>query len=323
MRRVFSLANVLSTLAVILAAGGTAYAAVVVTGANVRNSSLTGADVKNGSLASTDFSATSLRGLRTAGERGETGAAGPTGDDGPIGDKGRTGDEGADGADAPLAYTFQKAVQHGRIDADEANPATGIDPTDCDPADPQVNCPGSTITTGDGGLRFPRWSYHCNWLGEGVNRHCNTQALSAVRLSRTRYPVMVTSENPSGGLLVLHQPGTIVLNASATFYTQPHAVVQQRLECQLQVALVENGVAQQPVDVGVPSTTYRYLSPSDRNQRERLLTIAATGAIDRPAGTYESQLSCNAPDDTGVDNERLEFIEGNISVLSTRRNGEA
>jgi hypothetical protein len=45
-----SMAVALTALAVAL--GGTSYAAVTITGKNVRNSSLTGADIKNNSLTS-------------------------------------------------------------------------------------------------------------------------------------------------------------------------------------------------------------------------------------------------------------------------------
>jgi hypothetical protein len=43
-------ANVMSTIAVVLALGGTSYAAITITGKNVRNGSLTGADVRRDSL---------------------------------------------------------------------------------------------------------------------------------------------------------------------------------------------------------------------------------------------------------------------------------
>ncbi len=44
-------------VALLVALGGTAYAAIVVTGKNVRNGSLTGADIKDGSLGRTDVRA--------------------------------------------------------------------------------------------------------------------------------------------------------------------------------------------------------------------------------------------------------------------------
>jgi hypothetical protein len=48
-------------LALAVALGGTSYAAIVITGKNVRNGSLSGADVRNGSLRSADVRDRSLR----------------------------------------------------------------------------------------------------------------------------------------------------------------------------------------------------------------------------------------------------------------------
>jgi hypothetical protein len=53
-------ANVMSTIAVVLALGGSAWAATTVTGANVKNGTLTGADVKDGSLTGADIHAHSV-----------------------------------------------------------------------------------------------------------------------------------------------------------------------------------------------------------------------------------------------------------------------
>jgi hypothetical protein len=47
-------ANVMATVAVFIALGGSSYAAFTVTGKNVKNSSLTGKDVKNNSLFGSD-----------------------------------------------------------------------------------------------------------------------------------------------------------------------------------------------------------------------------------------------------------------------------
>jgi hypothetical protein len=47
-------ANVMATVAVFIALGGSSYAAITVTGKNVKNSSLTGKDVKNNSLTGSD-----------------------------------------------------------------------------------------------------------------------------------------------------------------------------------------------------------------------------------------------------------------------------
>jgi hypothetical protein len=90
-----SMAVAMTALAISL--GGTSYAAVTITGKNVRNSSLTGADirnntvtsgdVRNGSLLARDFKAGEL----PAGARGATGATGAAGAAGPAGSQGPPG----------------------------------------------------------------------------------------------------------------------------------------------------------------------------------------------------------------------------------------
>jgi hypothetical protein len=57
-----SYANVMSTIAVFVALGGTSYAALKVTGKNVRDGSLTGKDVKNRSLGARDIKSGVLSG---------------------------------------------------------------------------------------------------------------------------------------------------------------------------------------------------------------------------------------------------------------------
>lgn len=86
-RPVISYANVMSTIAVFVALGGSSYAAVKlgrgqVKGINLANDSVSSAKVKNGSLLARDFKAGQL----------------PTGAPGPQGPKGEPGPKGADGA---------------------------------------------------------------------------------------------------------------------------------------------------------------------------------------------------------------------------------
>ncbi|MCW2973048.1 MAG: hypothetical protein JWN72_1321, partial [Thermoleophilia bacterium] len=62
-----SYANVMSTFAVFAALGGTAFAAApLITGKEIKDSSITSADVKNRSLTELDFAASSLAKLRGA-----------------------------------------------------------------------------------------------------------------------------------------------------------------------------------------------------------------------------------------------------------------
>ena len=91
-------ANLMATLAVFIALGGSSYAALTITGKNVRNSSLAGKDVKNSSLTGKDVKNSSLttsdvknRSLLAADfKAGQlvAGAAGPAGANGKDGNAG-------------------------------------------------------------------------------------------------------------------------------------------------------------------------------------------------------------------------------------------
>src|SRR5215204_14562 len=70
-------------LALFAALGGSAYAAVSVTGKNIKNGTVTGKDVKNRSLGASDLSASAVGSL--AGERGPAGPQGPRGAQGEPG----------------------------------------------------------------------------------------------------------------------------------------------------------------------------------------------------------------------------------------------
>jgi hypothetical protein len=96
-----------------VALGGSSYAAILVTGKNVKNNSLTTKDVKNRSLLNKDFKAGQL----PAGRQGATGAPGAKGDTGAPGAQGAKGDTGAQGA--PGVSGYQRVFTSDAI----ANPA--------------------------------------------------------------------------------------------------------------------------------------------------------------------------------------------------------
>jgi hypothetical protein len=85
----------MATAAMFIALGGTSYAAVKITGAEVRDGTLTGRDVRNGSLSGRDVRNGSLRaadiarGQIPSGPRGPQGVPGPKGDNGDQGPGGR------------------------------------------------------------------------------------------------------------------------------------------------------------------------------------------------------------------------------------------
>jgi hypothetical protein len=80
LRRQLSYANVMATVAVFVALGGGAYAAVKITGRDVANRSLTGKDIKKRSVP-----LNRLRGSPARGRQGKAGPQGPEGDQGPPG----------------------------------------------------------------------------------------------------------------------------------------------------------------------------------------------------------------------------------------------
>src|SRR4051794_28952451 len=84
-------ANVVSMLALFVALGGSATATLLVTGKNVKNSSLTGADVKNSSLTSLDVKDRSLLASDFKSGQLPVGAQGPQGIPGVAGPKGESG----------------------------------------------------------------------------------------------------------------------------------------------------------------------------------------------------------------------------------------
>jgi hypothetical protein len=98
-RSYLSYANVVATLALFVALGGGAYAAITlpknsVGTRQIKNDAVTSSKVKNGSLLSGDFKAGQLP-AGIPGSQGPKGDTGPKGDPGPTGDTGPKGDPGA------------------------------------------------------------------------------------------------------------------------------------------------------------------------------------------------------------------------------------
>lgn len=95
-------ATVASTLALVIALGGTSYAAVLITSADIKNNAVTTKDVKDKTLKVRDLAP----GTRTA----LAGATGATGATGPAGAKGATGATGPQGPQGPAGTATAYAV---------------------------------------------------------------------------------------------------------------------------------------------------------------------------------------------------------------------
>jgi len=112
-------ANVAASVALFAALGGSSYAAVAITGQQVRDGSLTGRDVRNASLTSSDVRDQTLlardfkQGQLPA---GQAGPQGPKGDPGPRGDTGPQGPTGEPGSPGS-ARAFAAFDPEGELDA--------------------------------------------------------------------------------------------------------------------------------------------------------------------------------------------------------------
>jgi hypothetical protein len=98
--------TVVACVALAAALGGTAYAAVTVTGRSIKDGTITGRDVKDRSLDTGELSAAAVSSL--TGQRGPAGPQGPKGDPGPVGPtgpKGETGPPGPPGPQGPAGPT--------------------------------------------------------------------------------------------------------------------------------------------------------------------------------------------------------------------------
>jgi hypothetical protein len=121
-RRRLSFANVTSMMALMVALGGTSYAAATlsnnsvgsaqikkgsVANSDLRANAVTSAKVKNGSLKAVDFAAKQLPAGATGaqGPKGDTGAKGDAGAKGATGLQGPTGDTGTVGAATVVSTT--------------------------------------------------------------------------------------------------------------------------------------------------------------------------------------------------------------------------
>jgi len=141
-RAKLSFANVTAVLALFIALGGTSYAALKVTGKNVKDGSLTGKDVKDNSLTTRDVSQLTKGDFKAgqfpAGTKGDQGPQGPKGDPGAPGAPGKDG-VGTDGAPGLSGVEIVSAASPSFIPDSTTSEVTST-----------VECPGSKKVLGGG-----------------------------------------------------------------------------------------------------------------------------------------------------------------------------
>ncbi|HKP21231.1 MAG TPA: hypothetical protein VJT68_06920 [Thermoleophilaceae bacterium] len=146
MRRHLTYANVISSLCLFIVLGGSAVAAVTITGKQVKNGSLTSADIRNGTLRGADLQPGLLSPAAPSGN-GATGAQGPKGDTGPQGPKGDPG-PGA----VPIAFSLPM----GDFQMHQVDVGTWTIGFTCTPREdrPQVQIWAQTDAGAEGRLEF-------------------------------------------------------------------------------------------------------------------------------------------------------------------------
>jgi len=132
-------------LALFAALGGSAYAAVTVTGKQIKDGTVTGKDVKNRSLAASDLSASALGSL--AGDRGPAGPQGAPGPKGATGARGPVGPAGQTGAQGPQGNSGLTGLEY-RVSSGTSVPK---DQT----VRAQVDCTSGKSVLGGGAGNFP------------------------------------------------------------------------------------------------------------------------------------------------------------------------
>ena len=129
-------------LALFAALGGSAYAAVTVTGKNIKDGTVTGRDVKNSTLGTNKLSPTAVSSLTgkpgPTGPQGDKGATGPAGPTGAPGRTGVPGPAGPQGAAGPPGATGISGWEFRTSDGVRISPGgTGS---------ARINCPGGYPT---------------------------------------------------------------------------------------------------------------------------------------------------------------------------------
>jgi hypothetical protein len=185
-RSKFTYANVMATIAVFIALGGSSYAAITITGKNVKNSSLTGRDIKNSSLTTSDVKNRSL--LSADFKAGQL----PAGPQGPKGDKGDTGPPG------PTV----------------ASVSSGLDPS----ASPNNTYGAGTITTTQSGKILVQGSVSEFTLACSAGGSCNVDL--GLRLDGS--PIPGSGQSFSGGASTNKQINATTYGLSASVPAGTH-----------------------------------------------------------------------------------------------------
>lgn len=313
----FTVRNVLATVALFASLSGTSYAVVTIKATRIKKESLTGKDIKNKSLGQLSFSSSTFAYF-------DTNRKGPTGDKGPTGTQGQQGlkgSKGPTGATAPRAFSYIKADDSYQMIKGPTNP--GINPPAGQTACNAINLTnnpedvGYCDTAPYNTIYYPLWNFDCVSGGANTENYCNSTNVipaSSKKLTNSWYPVMqFVSGQTNGGYLTLDRPGNIVVTATLTLW-RDRVDNHSRVACQPQVRLAASP-AQNSFLLGTPTTLSSGVG-------DELLVMTVTGGVHlTTTGEYDFQVLCKQldDDDSGSDFRDWYFVKGNVNAISTEQ----
>jgi hypothetical protein len=299
----------MATLALFLAIGGTAMAAVTLTGKNVADKSLTSVDVKAQSLGVADLTLAAKNALK--------GAKGATGRAGSIGSTGITGVDGSQGKRGTAAFMTSAFAYRdtglvtSRTNASPRNNNGGAAKDWDDPTYASTSCPGSTCPQ----IRAPgsyepinltsAWQPMVSLTGMGGADAATRSPNSLLNLTFANGFLNVT-----GSLTFLHRRNgeNLTTNSGGT-------LVHGRIECALFYGTSGDPNALTTI-AGVPGQA----SSGHAGINHELVNIALNGnASGLAAGSqYNATIKCRDADYTGNASPQWQLARGNLTALASQ-----
>jgi hypothetical protein len=303
----------MATIALFVTLGGTAFAAITITGRNIKDSTLTAADFKAGTLALADLSASAKASLV-----GAQGATGRTGSTGSTGARGGVGSQGPRGSAAYLTSAFafrDTGVFTSRQDALIPNENSGgasrawDDPNYAD----LVGTPGSNAQLKTDG------NYHRLDLGQSESVALALTGMSAGDATKSTDQLLNVSFD--GGYLLATATVTLLHRANGEDLSTNSGgtVLHGRAECALYYGTSTNP-ALLTTRIGVPVQ----VSAGEGGLNHELVQVSLTGnagtaAATIPAGgQYNVTVKCRDVDATGNASPQWQVASGNLTAMVSR-----
>lgn len=308
MRPRITYANAMATMALFLAIGGTAIAAVTLTGRNVADRSITSADVKSQSLGLVDLTpATKARFVGDKGAAGRVGSAGSSGTTGVDGERGRRGS--AAFMTSAFAYRDTGLVTN-RQNVSTPNNNGGPGKNWDDPAYASTACPGSTCPQIRAEGAYQQVNLTSAWqpIVSLTGMSGTDTSLSAPTLLKLTFSEAYL--NATASLTFLHRG-----DGESLATNDGGAPIHGRVECALFY-----GTSGDPNALTAQAGVLAQASAGYDSLNHELINISLNGnAAGLAAGTqYNATVKCRDADYTGNPSPQWQLARGNLTALASR-----